>query len=346
MLGKTIKVTVQFPKHHVRQATSTIVLDFVVGQVETGMVSLTRIVDLASIAVLRYESVKRLGVPVSTYFSDHVTEGLLVYRQMQDSKILDKSVFLGCAATVLNLGFSVSIFARCRRTSTQDLPRCVEGPQTGSLQGNGGSSKVVNKCAVHTDNCDLHTTCTNTQGSFTCSCIVGYTCIRELGYLFRFVLESSESDIPGAATLILSASTHRAGMGTTVKTESGEHVTTGIEPELSAWRFVLESSESDIPGAATLILSASTHRAGMGTTVKTESGEHVTTGNRTRVVRLAVTNANHYTKRQCLDLDHESSQTTGVVKVNRFNSFEVKLLQVHPATVCMTTSILLCDELK
>ncbi|KAI8500829.1 hypothetical protein Bbelb_216470 [Branchiostoma belcheri] len=31
--------------------------------------------------------------------------------------------------------------------------------------------------------------------------------------------------------------------------------------------------------------------------VKTERGEHVTTGNRTRVVRLAVTNANHYTKR-------------------------------------------------
>ncbi|KAI8504095.1 hypothetical protein Bbelb_181630 [Branchiostoma belcheri] len=55
--------------------------------------------------------------------------------------------------------------------------------------------------------------------------------------------------------------------------------------------FVLESSESDIPGAATLILSASTHRAGMGTTVKTERGEQVTTWNRTRVVRLAVTNA-------------------------------------------------------
>ncbi|KAI8511964.1 hypothetical protein Bbelb_110640 [Branchiostoma belcheri] len=34
-----------------------------------------------------------------------------------------------------------------------------------------------------------------------------------------------------------------------------------------------------------------------GATVKTERGEHVTTGNRTRVVRLAVTNANHYTKR-------------------------------------------------
>ncbi|KAI8495376.1 hypothetical protein Bbelb_268310 [Branchiostoma belcheri] len=46
--------------------------------------------------------------------------------------------------------------------------------------------------------------------------------------------------------------------------------------------------KSDIPGAATLvILSASTHRAGMGTTVKTEKGEQVTTGNRTRVVRLA-----------------------------------------------------------
>ncbi|KAI8500221.1 hypothetical protein Bbelb_217870 [Branchiostoma belcheri] len=34
-----------------------------------------------------------------------------------------------------------------------------------------------------------------------------------------------------------------------------------------------------------------------GATVKTERGEQVTTGNRTRVVRLAVTNANHYTKR-------------------------------------------------
>ncbi|KAI8485147.1 sphingomyelin phosphodiesterase 4, neutral membrane (neutral sphingomyelinase-3) [Branchiostoma belcheri] len=58
-----------------------------------------------------------------------------------------------------------------------------------------------------------------------------------------------------------------------------------------------KTQPSDIPGAATLILSASTHRAGMGTTVKTERGEQVTTGNRTRVVHLAVTNANHYTKR-------------------------------------------------
>ncbi|KAI8506935.1 hypothetical protein Bbelb_153740 [Branchiostoma belcheri] len=35
----------------------------------------------------------------------------------------------------------------------------------------------------------------------------------------------------------------------------------------------------------------------LGATVKTERGKQVTTGNRTRVVRLAVTNANHYTKR-------------------------------------------------
>ncbi|KAI8506939.1 hypothetical protein Bbelb_153780 [Branchiostoma belcheri] len=130
---------------------------------------------------------------------------------------------------------------------------------------------------------------------------------KKAGLRQKFVLESSESDIPGAATLILSASTHRAGVGTTVKTERGEHVTTGNRTRVVRLavtnanhytkRFVLESSESDIPGAATLILSASTHRAGVGTTVKTERGEHVTTGNRTRVVRLAVTNANHYTKR-------------------------------------------------
>ncbi|KAI8481205.1 hypothetical protein Bbelb_410680 [Branchiostoma belcheri] len=150
-----------------------------------------------------------------------------------------------------------------------------------------------------------------------------------------------KSDIPGAATLILSASTHRAGVGTTVKAERGEHVTTGNRTRvvrlavtnanhytksvmvsvgdrqadnsgsipgcdmLAPFGFYSGSHTgnrtralaSDIPGAATLILSASTHRAGVGTTVKTERGEHVTTGNRTRVVRLAVTNANHYTKR-------------------------------------------------
>ncbi|KAI8495110.1 hypothetical protein Bbelb_270960 [Branchiostoma belcheri] len=32
----------------------------------------------------------------------------------------------------------------------------------------------VNECAVHTDNCDLHATCTNTPGSFTCACVDGY----------------------------------------------------------------------------------------------------------------------------------------------------------------------------
>ncbi|KAI8479036.1 Hemicentin-1, partial [Branchiostoma belcheri] len=61
-----------------------------------------------------------------------------------------------------------------------------------------------------------------------------------------------------------------------VKTERGGQVTTGNRTRVVRLavtnanhytkRFVLESSESDIPGAATLILSASTHRAGMGTT--------------------------------------------------------------------------------
>ncbi|KAI8519784.1 hypothetical protein Bbelb_030410 [Branchiostoma belcheri] len=70
--------------------------------------------------------------------------------------------------------------------------------------------------------------------------------------------------------------------GATVKTERGEHVTTGNRTRVVRLavtnanhytkRFVLESSESDIPGAATLILSASTHRAHIGRHCKNRKG--------------------------------------------------------------------------
>ncbi|KAI8508219.1 hypothetical protein Bbelb_144590 [Branchiostoma belcheri] len=117
-----------------------------------------------------------------------------------------------------------------------------------------------------------------------------------------FVLESSESDIPGAATLILSASTHRAGMGTTVKTERGEQVTTGNRTRVVR----LAVTNANNPTFARLAQSVEHGTLNprvvgssptLGATVKTERGEQVTTGNRTRVVRLAVTKANHYTKR-------------------------------------------------
>ncbi|KAI8501455.1 hypothetical protein Bbelb_207260 [Branchiostoma belcheri] len=68
----------------------------------------------------------------------------------------------------------------------------------------------------------------------------------------------------------------------TVKTERGEQVTTGNRTRVDRLavtnanhytkRFVLESSESDIPGAATLILSASTHRAHIGRHCKNRKG--------------------------------------------------------------------------
>ncbi|KAI8501912.1 hypothetical protein Bbelb_203240 [Branchiostoma belcheri] len=60
------------------------------------------------------------------------------------------------------------------------------------------------------------------------------------------------------------------------------------------------NSSSNLPSPTSLELphlSSVPVLTGMGTTVKTERGEQVTTRNRTRVVRLAVTNANHYTKR-------------------------------------------------
>jgi len=32
----------------------------------------------------------------------------------------------------------------------------------------------VDECAVNSGGCDLHANCTNTYGSFTCTCIEGY----------------------------------------------------------------------------------------------------------------------------------------------------------------------------
>ncbi|KAI8511860.1 hypothetical protein Bbelb_109600 [Branchiostoma belcheri] len=81
----------------------------------------------------------------------------------------------------------------------------------------------------------------------------------------------SHASVGNAGTLLLGVVGSSPTLGATVKTERGEQVTTGNRTRVVRLavtnanhytkRFVLESSESDIPGAATLILSASTHRA-------------------------------------------------------------------------------------
>ncbi|KAI8478195.1 hypothetical protein Bbelb_440660 [Branchiostoma belcheri] len=83
----------------------------------------------------------------------------------------------------------------------------------------------------------------------------------------------------------------RTDGGTTeTDTDSRVHGVTAVYTPI-----YLPTCKSELPPAV-----ATYHelpRSGLRPGVKTERGEKVTTGNRTRVVRLAVTNANHYTKR-------------------------------------------------
>ncbi|KAI8514220.1 hypothetical protein Bbelb_085440 [Branchiostoma belcheri] len=68
-----------------------------------------------------------------------------------------------------------------------------------------------------------------------------------------------------------------------------------IEEEDAPVCFTYDDTKPD--GSYPCIIGVVGSSPTLGATVKTERGEQVTTGNRTRVVRLAVTNANHYTKR-------------------------------------------------
>ena len=56
------------------------------------------------------------------------------------------------------------------------------------LKLNGFFSSDINECTIGTDNCDVHAVCTNTVGSFICTCRSGYdgdgiTCSGKTNYL-------------------------------------------------------------------------------------------------------------------------------------------------------------------
>ena len=48
----------------------------------------------------------------------------------------------------------------------------------------------INECNAETDNCDVNAKCTNTEGSFTCTCNKGYTGDGETCTGMLFVLRN------------------------------------------------------------------------------------------------------------------------------------------------------------
>ena len=81
----------------------------------------------------------------------------------------------------------------------------------------------IDECTVNSHNCDAAASCTNTAGSFTCSCNAGYegngqTCtgekLREIGF-FNDVDEESFSNISPSSGFTLQILTSAPRMRTT-----------------------------------------------------------------------------------------------------------------------------------
>ena len=58
----------------------------------------------------------------------------------------------------------------------------------------------IDECATDVDNCDTNANCTNTPGSFTCACNLGYsgdglTCVGKLGPPLGFFAPPPLEDI-------------------------------------------------------------------------------------------------------------------------------------------------------